>query len=98
MNRSFKENAPAWAFFSLVVIYFALVTASVYEEGMTVFALLPLLAEADLGALRWTEHSLKFILIFLAVYAGAIAMYCSSQQNRRPGPNMALPAGAMCMS
>ena len=49
MNRSFKENAPAWAFFSLVVIYFALVTASVYEEGMTVFALLPLLAEADLG-------------------------------------------------
>lgn len=85
MNRSFKENAPAWAFFSLVVIYFALVTASVYEEGMTVFALLPLLAEADLGNLRWTEHSLKFILIFLAVYAGAVAMYCSSQQNRRPG-------------
>ena len=37
MKRSFRDSAPAWALFSLLIIYFALVAASVYEEGMTVF-------------------------------------------------------------
>lgn len=85
MKRSFNDSAPMWSLFSLLVIYFALAAASVYEEGMTVFALIPLVTDARLGDIRWTEYSLKMILIFLAVYAGGIALYYSTRQNRRPG-------------
>lgn len=85
MKKSFKDSAPVWALFSLLVIYFALAAASVYEEGMTVFALIPLVTDASLGDIRWTEYSLKFIFISLIVYAGVIALYYSTRQNRRPG-------------
>lgn len=85
MRKSFNDSAPQWALFSLLTIYFALLAASVYEEGMTLLALVPLVIGAKLGDIRWTAYSLKFILIFLAVYAGVIALYYSSQQNRRPG-------------
>ena len=85
MKKSFKDSAPLWALFSLLVISFALLAASVYEEGMTLLQLVPLVTGAKLGDIRWTAYSLKFILIFLAVYAGGIALYYSSQQNRRPG-------------
>lgn len=85
MKKSFRDSAPMWALFSLLVIYFALAAASVYENGMTVFTLIPLVTDARLGDIRWTEYSLKLILIFLSVYAGGIALYYSTRQNRRPG-------------
>ncbi len=74
-----------WALFSLLVLYAALITASVYEDGMTVFQVILLISAAKLGDIRWTEHTLKFILMFLTLYAGGIALYYSNQQNRRPG-------------
>lgn len=74
-----------WALFSLLAIFAALLAASVYEEGMSLFALIPLVTDAKLGDIRWTEHSLKFIFIALTVYAGGIALYYSTRQNRRPG-------------
>ena len=85
MKKSFKDSAPMWALFSLLVIYFALVAASVYEDGMTLFQLIPLISGSKLRDIRWTTYTPKFILIFLAVYAGGIALYASSWQNRRPG-------------
>lgn len=85
MKKSFNDSAPMWALFSLLVIYFALAAASVYEDGMTVFALIPLVTGASLGDIRWTAYTLKFILLFLSVYAGSIALYYSTRQNRRPG-------------
>lgn len=85
MKRSFRDSAPVWALFSLLVIYFALVAASVYEEGMTVFMLVPRMMGSTLGDIHWTACTPKFILIFLAVYAGGIALYYSTRQNRRPG-------------
>lgn len=85
MKKSFKDSAPMWALFSLPAVFAALLAASVYEEGMTIFTLIPLVVNASLGDVRWTEYSLKFILIFLSVYAGGIALYDSSRQNRRPG-------------
>ena len=42
MKKSFKDSAPLWALFSLPVLYFGVVAASVYEEGMTLFQLMPL--------------------------------------------------------
>lgn len=85
MKKSFKDSAPLWALFSLPVLYFGVVAASVYEEGMTLFQLVPLLTSSRLEEIRWTAYTPRFILIFLAVYAGAIVLYYSAQQNRRPG-------------
>lgn len=85
MKKSFKDSAPMWALFSLLVIYFALAAASVYEDGMTLFAHIPLVTDSKLGDIRWTAYTLKFVFIFLAVYAGGIALYYSTRQNRRPG-------------
>lgn len=85
MKKSFKDSAPLWALFSLPVLYFGVVAASVYEEGMTLFQLVPLLTNAKLSSVQWTAYTPRFILIFLAVYAGAIVLYYSAQQNRRPG-------------
>ena len=85
MKKSFKDSAPLWALFSLPVLYFAVVAASVYEEGMTLFRLMPLLTDAKLGSVQWTAYTPRFILTFLAVYTGAIVLYYSAQQNRRPG-------------
>ncbi|MCI7742070.1 MAG: type IV secretory system conjugative DNA transfer family protein [Clostridiales bacterium] len=85
MKRSFRDSAPVWALFSLLVIYFTLIAASVYEEGMTLFQLIPLAINAKSGDIRWTAYTPKFILISLAIYAGGIALYYSTRQNRRPG-------------
>ena len=85
MKKSFKDSAPLWALFSLPVLYFGVVAASVYEEGMTLFQLVPLLTNAKLSSVQWTAYTPRFILIFLVVYAGAIVLYYSAQQNCRPG-------------
>ena len=85
MKKSFKDSAPLWALLSLPVLYFGVMAASVYEEGMTLFQLVPLLTGSRLEDIRWTAYTPRFILIFLAVYAGAIVLYYSAQQNRRPG-------------
>ena len=85
MKKSFKDSAPLWALFSLPVLYFGVVAASVYEEGMTLLQLMPLLTSSRLEDIRWTAYTPRFIFIFLAVYAGAIVLYYSAQQNRRPG-------------
>lgn len=85
MKKSFKDSAPLWALFSLPVLYFAVVAASVYEEGMTLLQLVPLLTSSTPEEIRWTAYTPKFILIFLAVYAGGIVLYYSAQQSRRPG-------------
>ena len=74
-----------WALFSLAVIYFALLAASVYEDGMTVFELFRLSADASLKDIRWTSYTLRFVFIFLLLYIGGIALYYSSRHNRRPG-------------
>ena len=72
MKRSFRDSAPVWALFSLLVIYFALIAASVYEEGMTVFMLVPRMMGSTLGDIHWTAYTPKFILIFLDFFPSII--------------------------
>ena len=36
-------------------------------------------------ALHWTPHTLKFLLVGLALYGCAAALYFSTKENRRPG-------------
>ena len=85
MNKSFRNSAPAWALFSLAVIYFAVLSASIYKDGMTVIELIPLAMSASLKDIRWTSYTPRFIFVFLMIYAGCIALYYSSRHNRRPG-------------
>lgn len=85
MKKSFKDSAPVWALFSVPVIYFALAAATVYEPGMSLLRLLPAVTELGLSRVRWTEYSLRAILLSLSAYVGGIALYWSSRQNLRPG-------------
>ena len=85
MKKSFSDSAPVWALFSVPVIYFALAAATVYEPGMSLLRLLPAVTELGLGRVRWTEYSLRAILLSLSAYVGGIVLYWSSRQNLRPG-------------
>ena len=85
MKKSFRDSAPVWALFSVPVIYFALAAATVYEPGMSLLRLLPSVTELGLGRVRWTEYSMRAILLSLSAYVGGIALYWSSRQNLRPG-------------
>lgn len=99
MNKSFRNSAPAWALFSLAVIYFAVLSASIYKDGMTVIEFVPLAMSASLKDICWTSYTPRFIFIFLMVYACCIALYHSSRHNRRPGiEHGSAPDGAACMS
>lgn len=85
MKKNFRDSAPVWALFSIPVIYFALAAATVYEPGMSLLRLLPAVTELGLGRVRWTEYSMRAILLSLSAYVGGIALYWSSRQNLRPG-------------
>ena len=76
-----------WAAFSLAVLYLAVLAAGVYEDGMNLFQFMAVFPDAmnKPFALRWTPHTVKFMLGALVIYAGAIALYYSAQENRRPG-------------
>ena len=76
-----------WAAFSVFVLYLAVLGAGVYEDGMNLFQFMAVFPDAmnHPFALRWTAHTVKFMLGALAIYAGAIALFYSSRMNRRPG-------------
>ena len=86
-QKSFRDAAPLWAAFSLAVLYLAVLAAGVYEDGMNLFQFMAALLDAmnKPFALRWTPHTVKFMLGSLILYAGGITLYYSSRMNRRPG-------------
>ena len=69
------------------VVYFAMVTASVYIPGENIFALLEristMVRRPDL--LRWTAYTPRFLLVFLLLYGGGVLLYYADHENRRPG-------------
>ena len=82
-----KIHPIVWAILCLPVVYFAMVTASVYIPGENIFALLEristMVRRPDL--LRWTAYTLRFLLAFLLLYGGGVLLYYSDHENRRPG-------------
>lgn len=82
-----KMHPIAWAILCLPVVYFAMVTASVYIPGENVFALLErfstMVRRPDL--LRWTAYTPRFLLVFLLLYGGGVLLYYADHENRRPG-------------
>ena len=83
-----KKMYPiVWAILCLPVVYFAMVTASVYIPGENIFALLEristMVRHPDL--LRWTAYTPRFLLVFLLLYGGGVLLYYADHENRRPG-------------
>lgn len=82
-----KMHPIAWAILCLPVVYFAMVTASVYIPGENIFALLEristMVRRPDL--LRWTAYTPRFLLVFLLLYRGGVLLYYADHENRRPG-------------
>ncbi len=86
-QKSFRDAAPLWAAFFLAVLYLAVLAAGVYEDGMNLFQFMAVFPDAmnKPFALRWTPHTVKFMLGSMILYAGGISLYYSSRMNRRPG-------------
>ena len=82
-----KMHPIAWAILCLPVVYFAMVTASVYIPGENILALLEristMVRRPDL--LRWTAYTPRFLLVFLLLYGGGVLLYYADHENRRPG-------------
>lgn len=82
-----KIHPIVWAILCLPVVYFAMVTASVYIPGENIFALLEsistMVRHPDL--LRWTAYTPRFLLVFLLLYGGGVLLYYADHENRRPG-------------
>ena len=82
-----KMHPIVWAILCLPVVYFAMVTASVYIPGENIFALLERFSTMvrRLDLLRWTAYTPRFLLVFLLLYGGGVLLYYADHENRRPG-------------
>lgn len=89
MNRQndTKTLIILFSVLSPVVIWFALMLASCYEQGIKLFELLERLAVLFNSPfnISLNEYSLKTVLISLFLYLMCIGIYFSSRENRRPG-------------
>lgn len=86
-KKSFRSAAPVWAAFTLPIVWLAVLMASCYEPGITIFTLMDAFSAATKNpfSLHWTPYTMKFIGIFLLLYGGAILFYYTGQKNTRPG-------------
>ena len=76
-----------WAALSLPVLWLAAIAAYAYEDDMTLFVWMGRFSAAleRPFSVRWTPHTIKFMLAALVAYGAAIALYYSTRENRRPG-------------
>ena len=76
-----------WAVLALFILYLAALAAGVYEDGMNLFQFMAVFPDAmnTPFSLRWTPHTVKFMLAALLLYVGGIVLYYSSNENKRPG-------------
>ncbi len=89
MNRQ-ENNRNAGIMFALLsplVIWFALIVAECYEDGLKLFDLLERVTLSVNSPTRIyiNQYSLKFVIFALFAYAMAIGLYFTSITNSRPG-------------
>ena len=84
-----RRSVPpvVWAAMVVPVVWVAVLAAGVYESGMNLFELLERFfqAAAHPFSVRWTVYTPRFLLAFLLLYGGAVVLYYSDRENRRPG-------------
>lgn len=84
-----RKTVPpmVWAALAIPVLWAAVLAAGVYENGMNLFQLLERLSQvaAHPFALCWKAYTPRFLLVFLMLYGGAVVLYYSGRENRRPG-------------
>ena len=86
-KKSFRSAAPVWAALVIPIVWLAVLMAGCYTPGMTIFDLVAQFTEVAKMpfALHWSPYTMKFIVIFLLLYGGAILFYYTGQKNTRPG-------------
>lgn len=87
MKRDQFGSPVMWLLPVPFVLWLAALLATGYEDGMTIFALMgrfSTLMERPFS-LRWTPHTVRFMVWALILYAFAVTMYLSTRENRRPG-------------
>lgn len=86
-----------WALLAIPVLWLSALLATGYEDGMTLFDLMGrfnLLMERPF-ALHWTPHTLKFLLVGLALYGlRRRALFLHEREPAAPARNTARPDGA----
>jgi type IV secretion system protein VirD4 len=82
-----SDTFMLWALLAIPVLWLSAIMAYAYEDDMNIFDLMgrfAVLVERPF-AIRWTPHTLKFILAGLFLYGCGVALYLSTKENRRPG-------------
>ena len=76
-----------WAALLPLVLWLAVIAACVYEDGMNLFQWMGCFSRAleRPFSVRWTAHTLKFMMGSVFLYGCGIALYYSGRENRRPG-------------
>lgn len=76
-----------WAALLPLVLWLAAIAACVYEDDMNLFRWMGCFSQAleHPFSVRWTAHTLKFMLGSVFLYGCGIALYYSGRENRRPG-------------
>ena len=87
IKKTFRDAAPVWTAFSLVVVWLGALAAGAYTAEMNLIDFMGAFSKAmeHPFSLRWTAQTIPFIFGALTVYACAIFMYYSTQENKRPG-------------
>ena len=85
-RNSFRNQLPAYAVFSVFVLWLGALAASAYTEGMNLLAFLQAFSTqfSQPLALKWTPHSLKFLAGAMGIYiitGGAIKLTRTMQER-----------------
>ena len=96
IKKTFRDAAPVWTAFSLVVVWLGAAAAGAYTAGINLIDFMGAFSKAMESpfSLRWTAQTIPFMLGALAVYACAIFMYYSTRETSALARNTAAPAGA----
>ena len=87
MKQNQDHNPLLWLLSVPMVLWLAAIAAYAYEDDMTLFVWMGRFSAAleRPFSVRWTPHTIKFVLAALVAYGFAVALYLSTRENRRPG-------------
>ena len=86
-HNDWRDKLPMLLLMLGPVLYLAAVLVSGYEDGMNIIELMGRFAELVERpfSLRWTGHTLKFMLVAVVAYGVTILFLFSTKENKRTG-------------